>query len=93
MSNLHLSTSTSSQSRRRTARPERIDLGDEELVRNDIIAREFGATERTLNRGDAKGAPFVYVGGVKYRPINRYREYLTAQIVVRGQPPQRRRRR
>jgi hypothetical protein len=77
---------------RRQTRPERINIGDDELVRNDIIAKEYGATERTINRGDVKGAPFTYVGGVKYRPLKRYREFITSQIQTRGQPPARRQR-
>jgi hypothetical protein len=79
--------------RLRASHPETIDIGDDTLVRNDVIAAKQGTSERTVNRGDARGAPFIYVGGVKYRPIGRYREFLSRQIVVRGQPPVRRRRR
>ena len=77
---------------RRANRPQRIDIGDDELVRNDLIAKEQGTTERTLNRDDARGAPFTYVGGVKYRPIHAYKKFLAGKIKVRGQPPKRRRR-
>ena len=54
--------------RRREARPERISLGDQDAVRNDIVAKEEGSSERTLNRKDKDGAPFMYFGGCKYRP-------------------------
>jgi hypothetical protein len=77
--------------RRRDRRPERINIGDDEFVRNDIIANEQGVSERTLNRDDRNGAPFALVGGVKYRPIRRYREYLAKRIQVKNQPPRRRR--
>lgn len=78
--------------RLRTSKPERIDIGTDTLVRNDILAGEHGVCERTLDRGDAKGAPYTYVGGSKYRPINAYRAFIAAGI-VRRQPPARRRRR
>jgi hypothetical protein len=74
---------------RRHTRPERISIGTDELVRNDLIAREQGASERSINRGDAKGAPFTYIGGIKYRPIKAYREFLAAQIQVLGRNRQR----
>ncbi len=48
-------TITPTKVNRRDQRPERIDLGDgEEAVRNDLIAKEQGATERTINR-DGQG--------------------------------------
>ena len=73
----------------RQMRPERISLGDDELVRNDLIARDQGTSERALNRSDAKGAPFTYIAGVKYRPLKQYQEFLAAQIQVLGQDRQR----
>lgn len=69
---------------RRALRPARIDLGDDIGLRNDLVAQEQGVHERTINRGDAKGAPFIMIGGVKYRPIRAYRQFLTSQIQVRG---------
>jgi hypothetical protein len=74
---------------RRQMRPERIDIGTDELVRNDLIAREQGVSERAVNRGDAKGAPLTYIAGVKYRPIKAYRQFLAAQIQVFSQTHQR----
>jgi hypothetical protein len=84
---------TTSGFNRRRARPERIIIGGEEMVRNDVIAREEGDAERTLNRRDKDGAPFIYIGGVKYRPIERYHKFLLGQIQVRNQPLRRRGRR
>jgi len=78
-------------SRCRSARPERIDIGDDELVRNDIIARDERRSERGLNRGDADGAPYTYVGAVKYRPIKRYQKFLASRI-RQAQPLSRHRR-
>ena len=76
---------------RRAQRPERLTFAGQELVRNDVIAREQGTTERTLNRHDAQGAPFMYVGGVKYRPIQRYHEFLLSKVKVMGKSPQHKR--
>jgi hypothetical protein len=75
----------------RTERPERLTIGGEEMVRNDVVAREVGSCERTLNRGDWLGAPFIMLGGVKYRPIARYHAFLLERIQVRNQPPKKRR--
>jgi hypothetical protein len=77
--------------RRREAHPERIDVGSDVLVRNDICAKIYGVTMKTLDQGDRKGAPFIIVGAVKYRPEKLYREYVLSTIKVRGQAPQRRR--
>jgi hypothetical protein len=75
----------------RTDRPERIPLDDGDcLVRNDIVAAEIGSSERGLNRTDADGAPFTYVGGVKYRPERGFRKYLASKVQRRGQPPKHR---
>jgi len=72
-------------------RAERIEIADDVLVCNDLIAREQGVSERTINRDDAKGAPFTYIGGVKYRLIKAYKAFLASKIKVKGQPPDRRR--
>ena len=77
-------------SRCRSMRPERIDIGTDVLVRNDLIAKQQGTSVRTVNRGDADGAPFIYIGAVKYRPEKGYRDYLTSCIQRRGQAPKRR---
>jgi hypothetical protein len=76
----------------RLKRPERIPLADgEEAVRNDIIAQEQGTSERTMNRQDRDGAPYLYFGNVKYRPINEYRAFLAARIQRKNQTKHRRR--
>jgi hypothetical protein len=75
----------------REKRPERLLIGDDELVRNDLVAKELAINERTLNRGDRKGAPFIKIGGVKYRPIRAYHEFLAAHIERKNQPTLRRR--
>jgi hypothetical protein len=67
----------------RALRPERIDLGDDVAVRNDVIAKEQGASERAVNRDDAKGAPFMYFAGVKYRPEKKYRKFLAGKVQTR----------
>jgi hypothetical protein len=66
-------------------------IGGEEMVRNDVLAQEQGTTERTINRGDARGAPYIYIAGVKYRPIERYHRFMLGQIQVRNQPSPKRR--
>jgi hypothetical protein len=69
--------------RRREAHPERITVGGEVFIRNDILAREQGESERSLNRGDARGAPFRFFGGVKYRPQRLHAEFIMKTIQVR----------
>jgi hypothetical protein len=72
--------------RRREAHPERIRIGGESgeiFVRNDVLARELGESERSLNRRDKFGAPHVFLGGIKYRPEKRYAEFILASIRVR----------
>jgi len=73
---------------RRDARPERIDIGNDILVRNDVIAAKQGTSTRTIDRGDALGAPYTYVGGVKYRPENAYNKFLASRI-KQAVPPRR----
>jgi hypothetical protein len=60
----------------REMHPERISAGNTIFERNDITAARYGVTERTLNTGDKKGAPFQYFGGVKYRPLPDYDEHV-----------------
>ena len=96
MSDLTLNTSESgtrpTKDRRRSARPERIMIGGVEFARNDVLAAEQGnVTERTINRGDKDGAPFVYIGGVKYRPVEEYHKFLLGRIQRRNRPPPKRR--
>src|SRR5262249_2263859 len=58
--------------RRKKSRPERIVVGDETFERNDITAKRYGGSERTINRGDRDGEPFRFFNGIKYRPMKRY---------------------
>ena len=75
---------------RRSTRPERMVIGGVEMVRNDVVAREQGGVaERTINRGDKDGAPYIYIGGVKYRPIEQYHQFLLGQIKGGRNQPQR----
>lgn len=71
-------------------RPERIEISDDVLVRHDLIAKKQGVAVRTVDRGDAQGAPFIYIGGVKYRPERAYLEYLSNRIRRVGVTRQRR---
>jgi hypothetical protein len=69
--------------RRREVHPERITVGGEVFIRNDILAREQGESERSLNRGDKDGAPYRFFGGVKYRPQRLHAEFIMKAIQVR----------
>jgi hypothetical protein len=75
--------------RRRDAHPERITVGDEIFVRNDIKAKELGESERSLNRADRHGAPYRFFGGVKYRPQRLHAEFIM-RTIVRKPPPSKR---
>jgi hypothetical protein len=65
------------------ARPRVTIVGGETCLRNDVKAKKQGHTERTLNRGDKYGAPYIYIGGVKYRPEERYDAWLLSRIQTR----------
>jgi hypothetical protein len=64
----------------RKQRPERIQVGDETFERNDLVAGRFAESERNLNRKDRLGAPYIFFGGCKYRPIERYSAFLLTLI-------------
>jgi hypothetical protein len=66
--------------RRKEARPEHINVADEIFERNDITAKRYGGSERTINRGDRDGAPYRYFNGIKYRPMKRYDNYVLSTI-------------
>jgi hypothetical protein len=66
--------------RRREAHPERLEIGGETFIRNDLLAAELGISERSVNRGDRDGAPYVFIGGVKYRPKKRYHDFVLNSI-------------
>jgi hypothetical protein len=69
--------------RRREAHPERIIIASETFERNDIRARRLGMSERSVNRGDARGAPYIFLGGVKYRPVERHDAFILSGIQQR----------
>src|SRR5215831_15322822 len=76
--------------RRRELKPERITVGGEVFIRNDILARSLGESERSLNRGDARGAPYRFFGGIKYRPERLHAEFIMRTIQVREPQPHKR---
>ena len=76
--------------RRREAHPERITVGGEVFIRNDVLAREQGESERSLNRGDARGAPYRFFGGIKYRPLRLHAEFVMSSVQVRQPQPHKR---
>ena len=80
---MDISEQRSLRLRRREEHPERIVVGDETFIRNDVLAREQGESERTLNRDDRRGAPFRFFGGVKYRPQRLYAEFVMSTVRVR----------
>jgi hypothetical protein len=71
----------------REAHPEYIEAGDIDYERNDISAARYGMTARTLNTRDKKGAPYTYFGGIKYRPVEEFDEFM-ADGIRRQQPQQ-----
>jgi hypothetical protein len=46
----------------------------------------LGATDRTGRELDAKGLPYIFIKGRKYRPLNEGRAWLAGQIVRRATP-------
>jgi hypothetical protein len=76
--------------RDRRAHPERIVIGNETFERNDIRAKNLCMSERSLNRGDAQGAPYAFLGGIKYRPVERHDAFILASIQQRKPQPKRR---
>jgi hypothetical protein len=72
--------------RSRLSRPERIPLGDDVGIRDDIMAAQLGVITKTLSSYDRDGAPYLMVGNVKYRPERAFNEYLRSRIKVKGRP-------
>lgn len=73
--------------------PERIELENDVLVRDEIFCAEVlgGASRRSGTRAEAEGLPFVMVRGLKYRPLREGRRWLAARIQRKGEAPKRRR--
>jgi hypothetical protein len=69
----------------RETHPERIVVGNTTFERNDVTAKRYGITERTLNTDDKTGAPYRKFGNIKYRPQPDYDEHVLASI--RSQKP------
>jgi hypothetical protein len=69
--------------RRREAHPEHIIAGGRTYERNDIASKKYSESERSANRRDPKGAPFVFFGGVKYRPQPDYDNFIASTIQQR----------
>ena len=78
--------------RRRDAHPERIVVGTKTLERNDVVAKRYGESERSVNRRDRLGAPYIFLSGIKYRPMPDYDNFLLSRCIVehKQQPSQRR---
>jgi hypothetical protein len=62
------------------AHPERIVVGGKTLERNDIVAQKYGESERSVNRRDRKGAPYIRIGNIKYRPQPDYDAFVLEGI-------------
>jgi hypothetical protein len=65
------------------AHPERIVIGGKTLERNDVVAKRYGESERSTNRRDRQGAPYIFISNIKYRPQPDYDEFILARIVRR----------
>lgn len=78
-------TQTTLDRRCAAAHPETIDIGTDTLVRDDVMARKYGVTRRTLGRRDPDGAPYILVGNIKYRPEAAFTDYVKSLIQVRRQ--------
>ena len=66
--------------RRRSRCAQDASRGGEILLRNDVQAKQLGCSERSVNRGDKDGAPFVFIGGIKYRPEKRYAAFILNRV-------------
>jgi hypothetical protein len=78
--------------RRRELHPERIVVGDKTLERNDLVARRYGESERSVNRRDRLGAPCIFISGIKYRPQPDYDNFLLSSCIQVHKPQPSRRR-
>jgi hypothetical protein len=63
--------------RYRDTHPERIKIGDKTLERQDLTAKRYGESERSMNRRDRQGAPFIFI---KYRPLPDYDTFMLGCI-------------
>jgi hypothetical protein len=87
---------TDTVERRHRHRPERIDLADgDHLISDQAFLAQYvaRASYRTGKRLDHEGLPYVYINGLKYRPVRRGQEWLASRIKVLGPQPKSRRKR
>jgi hypothetical protein len=70
--------------------PERIVVGGKTLERNDVVAQRYGESERSVNRRDLKGAPYIRIGNIKYRPQPDYDDFVLFEGITRRRAVQRR---
>ena len=75
----------------RSVHPKRIVVGNKIFERDDVTAKRFGVSTRTQTRGDAQGAPYRFFGGVKYRPLPDYHNFIINGIETDKPPPSKRR--
>jgi hypothetical protein len=76
----------------RETHPERIVVGDKVLERNDVVAAKYGESERSVNRRDRLGAPYIFISNIKYRPQPDYDNFLLSRCIeVRKPQPLKRR--
>jgi hypothetical protein len=71
----------------RETHPERIVVGDKVLERNDVVAAKYGESERSVNRRDRLGAPYIFISNIKYRPQPDYDNFLLSRCIEVRKPP------
>jgi hypothetical protein len=73
--------------RRRELHPERLKIAGQEFIRNDVQAKELGISERSVDRGDKLGAPWLMIGNIKYRPVQGFADFLLSRVQTRKPQP------
>ena len=64
----------------RETKPEIIVVDGMTYERNDVTPKKYGESERSANRRDNEGAPYIFFGNVKYRPEPNYDDYIRRRI-------------
>jgi hypothetical protein len=85
-------TAPTSGRHRRDSKPEYVVIGDETFRRNDVAAAARAMCERTYNRHDKAGNPFIKLAGTKFRPERGEAEYFLSLVQKIEQQPKSRRR-
>jgi hypothetical protein len=75
----------------RSTKPKHLNIAGESFTRNDIAAKEKAMSERGLNRLDKDGYPYIYLGGIKYRPDKAGDQYFLSRVIYRSKPTRGRR--